>query len=167
MDKFLMDFNRVISLFWLFSALFFSVSRIFTRLMSVAQTRRLLTILWSILFILQIQRTRLIRRFHQRIWDSQWLRRVWTQACPEPFLLAGEWNIPIALDKSDTVPRSVLIGGYLNENYNKFKKCTAGGMASLVAPVVNLPAKAGDVGLITGSGRSGAGNGNPHTSILA
>ena len=27
--------------------------------------------------------------------------------------------------------------------------------------VKNLPAKAGDVGLIPGSGRSGAGNGNP------
>ena len=32
--------------------------------------------------------------------------------------------------------------------------------------VKNLPAKAGDVGLITGSGRSGAGNGSPR-SILA
>ena len=57
----------------------------------------------------------------------------------------------------------MLIGGYLNENYNKFKKWYSRRYGFSGGSVVkNLPAKAGDVGLITGSGRSGAGNGNPH-----
>ena len=45
MEKLMMYFNQILSLFFgYFSALFFSVSWILTRLTSVAQTGRLLTI---------------------------------------------------------------------------------------------------------------------------